>query len=84
MVKVFRQPGVGYFLSSMWESQLSPRNLMRKMMPRKVSSTVMAIQTPCSPMCEASSAAGMMRRSQMHVRFMVQGMSVSRAPTKMP
>lgn len=59
-------------------------NRIRKIVPLKHSSMHIASQTPCSPIVFTNSADNVMRTVQMLNRFIMQGISVSPAPTKTP
>ena len=65
-------------------SHFPPRKRSRKIMPRKISSPHIAIQTPLRPKVRARSQAAGSLTNHIDPRFMRQGISVSPAPKKTP
>lgn len=63
---------------------LPERSLPRNNNPLTQSSMHIAIQTPTSPMVEASNVASVIRTIHMLARFMMHGTNVSPAPTITP
>ena len=64
--------------------QLPFHSLVRKMMPRKVSSRAMAVHTPFRPYSFDSHQAIVRRKPHIDNRLMMAGFSVSPAPMKTP